>query len=204
MSTLLKVEFILLAVAAAAFFILTIYLSIKLKRDRKKADKRIKALEKEVRLDYLTGTLSRRAFIREMEEELAHSGSGTLIVFDVNGFKTVNDMFGHIAGDGLIKRYAAKLLKEFDKELVGRLEGDDFVVFVPGTSASDEIVERIKKSGAARFSDKPTKLMITSCCGAAVSPDHGKNFDDLYAQADKALCYSKIHDITVSFCKDDQ
>ena len=202
MTRLELVEMALLAVAAVTFCILTIYLSVKLRRERKRFNRRIKALEKEVRYDYLSGALSRKAFISEMETSLAEAGVGTLLLFDINGFKTVNDMFGHIAGDGLIKRYSAKLLKEFGKELVGRLEGDEFLVFLAGTCDKEHINERVKRSGVTRFSDKPTKLLITSCCGAAASPQNGKSFDDLYAKADKALYYSKKNDNTISYCKD--
>lgn len=197
-------KMILLAAAAVLFFIFTVVLFVKLQTERAKARKRIKTLEKEVRYDYLTGTLARRAFISEMESELAVKGEGVLMIFDINGFKSVNDMYGHIAGDNLIKKYCSKLLKEFDKELVGRLGGDEFLVFIPGNVSAQDITERIKKSGAARFTDKSTKLLITSCCGAAVAPKNGRTFDDLYAKADKALYYSKTHDNTLTFCKEEQ
>lgn len=203
MTTIEKVEFILLAVIAVSFAFISIYLSIKLHRERAAAKKRIKILEKEVRYDYMTGALSRKAFIEELESRIAVGAFGTLIIFDINGFKSVNDMYGHVAGDGVIKRYAAKLLKAFDKELVGRLGGDDFVVFISGTCSKESINEKIKKSGVNKFSDKPTQLVITSCGGAALSPQNGTTFDDLYAKADKALYYSKTHDRTISYCKDE-
>ncbi len=203
MTTVQLIEFILIALDAVIFCFLTIYLAIKLRRERRAADKRIKILEKEARCDYLTGALMRKAFISEMESSLAAEGEGTLLVFDINGFKAVNDMFGHPEGDGVIKRYAAKLLKAFDKDIVGRLGCDDFAVFIPGKCSREDINARIKKSGAARFSDKPTQLVITSCCGAAVAPQNGNTFDDLYAKADKALFNSKKNDSTISYCREE-
>lgn len=203
MTSIQKIEFVLVAIAAAAFMILTLILAFRLRRERRQASKRIKALEKEVRYDYLTGALSRKAFKEELEASIAQQGMGTLLLFDINGFKSVNDMFGHIAGDGLIKRYAAKLLKEFSKDLVGRLEGDEFLVFIEGRQTADEINSRIKRSGAARFNDKPTQLMVTSCCGAAFAPENGTTFDSLYEKADKALYRSKTNDRTISYCKED-
>ncbi len=201
MTTLQKIEFILISIAAAAFCILTVILSVRLRRERRESAKRIKALEKEVRFDYLTGALSRKAFVSEMETALAQSGTGVLIAFDINGFKSVNEMFGHAAGDGLIKRYAAKLLKEFGKDIVGRFEGDNFLVFIDSRITKEDLNSRIKRSGAARFSDKPTKLMISSCCGAAFAPENGTTFDDLFTNADKALYHSKQNDRTISYCQ---
>ncbi|MBQ1546437.1 MAG: GGDEF domain-containing protein [Clostridia bacterium] len=196
-------KMILLAAVSVTFFVSTVVLYVKLQSERAKAGRRIKTLEKEVRCDYLTGALTRRAFISEMESELAVKESGVLMIFDINGFKAVNDMYGHIAGDNLIKKYSAKLLKEFDKEIVGRLGGDEFLVFISGKVSAQDITDRIKKSGAARFTDKSTKLLITSCCGAAVAPKNGQTFEDLYAKADKALYYSKTHDNTISFCREE-
>ena len=203
MTTIEKAEFAALAVAAVTFCFLTIYFSAKLRRERRKLNKRIKTLEKELRYDHLTGALSKKAFAEEVESSIAECGEGTLLLFDINSFRSVNDMFGHVAGDALIKRYAAKLLKEFSKELVGRLGGDEFLVYISGKCSREEINARLKKSGAVRFSDKPTQLLITSCCGAAAAPQNGKTFDDLFAGADKALYHSKTNDNTISYCKEE-
>ena len=202
MPKLNEIKLILLSAIAVVFIISTIVLSIKLKIERRKSQKKIKILEKQLKYDYLTGTLSRKAFIEEVESALAEYEEGTFLIFDLNGMRSVNDMFGHLAGDNLLKRYSAKLTKAFDKNIVGRLGGDEFLVFIPQKKSSDEIYEILKKHNIARFSDKPTQLVITACCGAAYAPKNGKNFDDLYSNADKALYYSKTNDKTVSFCKD--
>ena len=199
MTMIQNIEFLLLVIISLSLFIITMSLSFKMRKLKKETNKRIKTLEREVRFDFLTDALSRKAFIEEMESSLAVKGEGTLIIFDINGFKSVNTMYGHLAGDGLIKRYSQKLLKEFDKEFVGRLEGDEFMVFIPGSCSREEINSRIKCSGAAKFADKPTKLQITSCCGAAQAPKNGMKFDDLYEKADKALCHSKSNDNTISY-----
>ncbi len=200
MTALQKIEFAALAAAAAALLVLTIILALRLRRERKKAEKRIKVLEHEVRYDYLTGALSRKAFTEELEASLAVDPNGTFLIFDINSFKAVNDMYGHKAGDGLIKRYAAKLLKAFGSEYVGRLGGDEFLVFIPRVCEREDLNERLKKSGVFRFDDKTTKLRITSCCGVAFAPENGSNFDDLYRKADHALYHSKKNDSTISYC----
>lgn len=200
MSTIEKTEFILICIIAAVFCFFTFYLLIKSKKAKKNYERRIKVLEKELRFDYLTGVLSRKAFISEMNEELASTGIGALLIFDVNGFKSVNDTFGHAAGDEFIKRFASRISKAFDKEIVGRLGGDEFVVFIKGKCDKEKINNTIKKSGVAEFYDKPTKLTLTSCCGVAASPENGNTFEDLYAAADKALYRSKNSSHSIVYC----
>ena len=201
MSGVQKAEFVIVIILAAAFGFITVYLLLRLRKQKLAFEKRISELEHELRYDFLTGTLTRKAFIHDMELSLASEPRGTLLIFDVNGFKTVNDTFGHVEGDNLIKRYSAKLNKAFSKNLVGRLGGDEFLVFIPGECDKKAINSKLKKYGITEFPDKPTKLTLTSCCGAAVSPNNGCCFEDLYKMADKALyrCKKSAHEIV--YCK---
>ncbi|MBQ3969157.1 MAG: GGDEF domain-containing protein [Clostridia bacterium] len=201
MTAIEKTEFILLMIIAVLFCFFTFYLLVKLKITKDTLNKRIKFLEKEVRYDYLTQTLSRRAFIEEVEIALANDPNGTLLIFDVNGFKTVNDTFGHLEGDNLIKRFSSRLLKAFDKNLVGRLGGDEFLVFISGECDKEFINSKLRTSGVTEFRDKPTKLTLTSCCGAAIAPKNGTNFESLYEKADKALYRSKKTTHKIVYCK---
>ena len=139
MSGTQMVEFILVSVIAVLFCFLTIYCAVTKRKQKKMYERRIKVLEKELRYDDLTGILTRRSFISEAGAEIAANGVGTLLIFDINGFKKVNDTYGHIAGDELIKRYAARLEKTFGKENTGRLGGDEFVVFVKGECDKEKI-----------------------------------------------------------------
>lgn len=186
-----KTEFILVAVIAVLFCFLTVYCAVKLSRQKRNYEKRIKLLEKDIRYDYLTGVLSRRAFIDDTEKEITLSGEGTLLIFDINEFKSVNDTYGHTVGDELIKKFSGRLEKAFGKENVGRLGGDEFVVFFKGECDKEKIKSVIKKSGVTQFSDKQTKLDVTSCCGAAECRSSRDRFEDLYKCADKALYCAK-------------
>ena len=201
MSGVQKAEFIIAVILAAAFGFFTFYLLVKLRKQKRAFEKRINELEQELRYDFMTGTLSRKAFIDDMEASLAVEPRGTLLIFDVNGFKTVNDTFGHMEGDNLIKRYSAKLIKAFSKNLVGRLGGDEFLVFISGECDKKAINSKLKKYGIAEFPDKPTKLTLTSCCGAAVAPNNGSCFEELYKMADKALYHSKKTAHEIVYCK---
>lgn len=201
MTAVQKICVILVCVLAVLFCFLYFYLLFKSRKEKRLLEEKIRLLEKENRYDYMTGVLSRRAFISEIESELASNPNGTLLIFDVNGFKTVNDTYGHIAGDNLIKRYAARLLQAFGDDLVGRLGGDEFLVFVKGECDKRKINGKIKKAGIACFADKPTKLTLTSCCGAAVAPHNGVHFEDLYERADKALYHSKKTSHRIVYCR---
>ena len=194
-----KVEFVLVAIIAVLFCFLTIYCSIKMRKQRRAYEKKIKILEKEIRYDNLTGVLSRKAFTDDVSAEITASGEGTLLIFDINGFKAVNDTYGHLAGDDLIKRYSSKLEKAFGKENTGRLGGDEFVVFVKGDCDKEKISTAINKSGVSSFYDKQTKLELSSCCGAALCRSCRDRFDDLYKQADKALYRAKKESSAIAY-----
>lgn len=200
-TALQKVEFVIITLLAVIFCFFTFYILIRSRKEKKQLVRKINLLEKELRYDYLTGTLSRKAFIDEVESELANNFCGTLLIFDVNGFKTINDTYGHIEGDKFIKRFSHKLLKAFPNDFVGRLGGDEFLVFVKGECDKKEINQKIKRAGITEFSDKPTKLTLTSSCGAAVAPNNGTTFDDLYLMADKALYRSKKGSHSITYCK---
>lgn len=186
-----KVEFVLTAIIAVLFIFLTFYQFFKYRFEKRKLMKKIKLLEKAANFDCLTGVYSRAAFVNVVTECLAENSYGTLLLFDIDGFKRVNDSLGHIEGDGLIKRFADKLKKSFGDVPIGRLGGDEFMVFIKGEIDRENINEKIKKADAGKFYDKITKFKLTVCCGAAQSPKHGESFEQLYCMADKALYKAK-------------
>lgn len=191
MSTLQIIELSVIAVAAVFFCFFSFYFYFRMRKQKDEYEQKIKALEKKVNYDYLTGVLSRRAFIDRMEKKLAVDPNGTFLIFDVNDFKIINDTFGHEEGDNFIKRYSARLQSTFENDLVGRLGGDEFLVFISGNCDEVQINAKIEKAAITEFSDSSTKLTITSCCGSATAPNNGKTFEELYRIADKALYRSK-------------
>ena len=140
MSTLEKTEFILICVIAVIFCFFTFYLLIKSKKAKRAYERKIKVLEKEIRFDYLTGVLSRKAFIAEMQEELAATGVGSLLIFDVNGFKSVNDTFGHDVGDIILIAFS-RLFERVTKNhgYIVRYGGDEFLIVMPEHTINDGI-----------------------------------------------------------------
>lgn len=201
MTTLQKVEFVLMAVIAAVSVFLAIYQFFKYGKEKRRLIKKIKYLEKEVTFDYLTGAYSRSAFIKLVNEALAENPNAFLLIFDIDGFKSVNDTLGHIEGDKLLKRFADRLKKVFEGAPVGRLGGDEFMVFLNDGIDEKGIAERFKKADVAKLSDKSLKLKLFACCGVARSPKHGENFDQLYRMADEALYKSKSNSSKLTFCE---
>lgn len=113
-----------------------------LKRELRGAKERLAALETLADADGLTPLLNRRAFVRELGRMMAHSRRygmpASLIYFDLNGFKTINDRYGHSAGDEALI-HVAKLLVEQTRasDVVGRLGGDEFGIVL--AQANDEV-----------------------------------------------------------------
>lgn len=81
--------------------------------------------------DPLTGLLNRRAFVRDLASELARDTRGaTLALVDLNGFKPINDTFGHSAGDAVLRRVADRIARSVSgARLVARMGGDEFAIF---------------------------------------------------------------------------
>jgi diguanylate cyclase (GGDEF)-like protein len=100
---------------------------------------RIAQLEKLAMTDELTGLLNRRGFERELQRTLAlasrYEEPGLLVYVDLDGFKLVNDTYGHAAGDAVLKRVSRLLTDNLRcTDFVGRLGGDEFAVLLPRTS----------------------------------------------------------------------
>lgn len=199
MTTVQKLEFAMLIMLAAAFMFLTFYILIRSKRKERILKKKIKELESVVNIDYLTNVSSRFSFINRVNDTLVSNPYGMLLIFDIDGFKTINDSYGHIEGDRLLKRFAERLKKVFDGAIVGRLGGDEFLVYISGEIDEGKVVGKIRRADVSSFYDKATNARLAACCGCAKAPDSGLTFEELYAKADEALYKSKKGNKSVSF-----
>ena len=107
----------------------------RLRRDLARAEQRIAELEARADVDPLLEILNRRGFERELTRSLAYLkryGTGAALMFiDLDGFKPINDRYGHAAGDTLLKAVAANLVKHVRaSDVVARLGGDEFGVLM--------------------------------------------------------------------------
>lgn len=115
---------------------------VNMRQELERAQKRIGYLEELADRDSLAPVLNRRAFVRELSRMMSfaerYGSPGSVLFFDVNGMKQVNDAHGHGAGDAALKHIAATLLANVrSSDVVGRLGGDEFGVVL--AQASREI-----------------------------------------------------------------
>lgn len=157
-----------------------------------------KELQKLSRTDSLTGILNRRAIIAQIEAEMSRAsrerGPVSLALLDLDHFKNINDTYGHITGDAVLKECVARIdsiTRSYD--LIGRFGGEEFLVLLPGANENGAYVacEKIRNvigNKAVQFND--TQVPVTISIGVATWDCHEKA-DDLIARADKALYQAK-------------
>ena len=146
--------------------------------------------------DELTGLLNRREFSRRAEELMSNCDQGAALLFvDIDGFKYVNDSFGHQAGDDLLVEIAQNLATVGpDGSLTARLGGDEFALFLPevaGARALQIAVSICETVRALRFGGGDRGLRVTASVGVALSPEHGATLRDLLSNADLAMYRAK-------------
>jgi diguanylate cyclase (GGDEF)-like protein/PAS domain S-box-containing protein len=149
--------------------------------------------------DSLTGLYNRHRFQIELERMLSDSGrhrsSSALLYFDLDEFKTINDHFGHKAGDALLIRVAGEVSGLTRRnEMLFRLGGDEFAMLMPGAerSQAEALAERIVRAIAqVPFRFEGQSLHITSSVGIAIYPEHAADQDQLVACADTAMYQAK-------------
>lgn len=168
-------------------------------RDLAKKEKRIKDLESILTIDELTGITNRRGFYANFKGELdrtnrAQNTGGLLIMIDLDYFKTINDTFGHLAGDEAL-RTVALFLKSTVRpmDLVARMGGDEFIILMPNTSIA-KAMKRAKKIGndlnALTFDWKGSTVHIHGSLGLK-EYSQGDTIESIIEQADKGMYKNK-------------
>ncbi|MEG0018547.1 MAG: GGDEF domain-containing protein, partial [Hydrogenoanaerobacterium sp.] len=119
------------------------------------------------------------------------------LMMDLDGFKRINDTYGHMAGDELLKLVASKMVLLFRaSDIVARLGGDEFVVFLKDDHSEDHITVKAQELCDVLRGLKPKDASdddvgISASIGIAMVPRHGNVFDELYKKADSALYAAK-------------
>ena len=148
--------------------------------------------------DYMTGLPNARSLFLHLDSELARcrrlNSPLVVLVCDMNGFKQVNDKFGHLEGNRLLSAVAAKLkesCREYD--YVARMGGDEFVLVLPGLE-TDQIASKIERLQAitaeAGQAITPTETLSLSI-GHSVFPEDGVDADRLLSEADRRMYAAK-------------
>lgn len=118
-----------------------------------------------------------------------------IIVIDINNFKSINDQYGHLTGDGILNRFALKLKSQMRSgQEVFRIGGDEFLIIFEHVSDRKlmfDILERLKHSVEGKSLLEDVDLKITLSAGIAVYPEDGNDLDALYNIADQNMYIEK-------------
>ena len=145
--------------------------------------------------DPLTGLANRRLFMRLIEQAAAHherrSQSFALIYIDLDGFKPINDQFGHDVGDRLLIETARRLEKALPRRgLLARLGGDEFVALLPDVSDRQDVValaETLIQTIEKPLNLAGQSLKVGASAGVAMYPDDALDVDHLVRLADQQM-----------------
>ena len=146
------------------------------------------------RTDSLTGIYNRTTTQKLIENVLQLDVSRThaFIMVDVDNFKTLNDNYGHLFGDKVLLQLAESIKNCFgETEIIGRMGGDEFAVFIPQVNRHGELLQLGTKLSEQLSSRKIEGVSVNCSIGIAVAPKDGTNFTKLNKNADKALYMAK-------------
>lgn len=148
--------------------------------------------------DVLTGAMTRRAFAETLRKTFAArartQGKASLVVFDLDHFKSVNDTWGHAAGDAVLKAVARTVLRELRVEdSFGRVGGEEFAILVAnaGVTRAAEVAERVRRAIEAAAVPGYDQIKVTASFGVAEATNAVLDVEDLTERADAQLYDAK-------------
>jgi diguanylate cyclase (GGDEF)-like protein/PAS domain S-box-containing protein len=160
--------------------------------DRKKAENELLYLSFH---DHLTGLYNRRYFEQELKKmDTPENLPLSIIMFDVNGLKLVNDSFGHELGDVLLKKSAEAIIKACRQEdIAARIGGDEFVVLLPKTAASEalQVSNYIKELAS---NEKVANLELSISYGYDTKKTDKQSITEIIANAENHMYRHKLYE----------
>ncbi len=167
---------------------------------KRRIESQQKQLEQMAYYDPLTDLPNRRLLEKLIKRELAsvqrYGQETVIIMLDVDGFKLINDTYGHQVGDSILMQLADLLQNNVrETDTVARFGGEEFIILMPNTSVEEgySFAERIRKTIMEKvFSVGSVTLQITSSFGVSSMGDiNSQNLEDYYLLADRALYLAK-------------
>ncbi len=157
-------------------------------------------LEQQATTDYLTELYNRRYFTSRLEEEVFRvkrnkEAETSLIMFDLDKFKLINDTYGHLNGDIILKNFTNILKKHLRKtDIAGRLGGEEFAMILPNTGIENAVIlaNRIREEVSGQTINIDEKnIKFTVSIGLTSLSYDDMSFDSALARADSALYTAK-------------
>lgn len=149
--------------------------------------------------DVLTKLYNKRAARHKINRFLELSQGrecSAMLMIDVDNFKLVNDRYGHMFGDAVLTEMASRISSHFrDSDIVSRIGGDEFMVFMPGIGKHEiamDRAERLMTSFQTMFKNNLKDVPFSCSIGIAYSPEDGSDFYSLYQNSDAALYQAKM------------
>jgi diguanylate cyclase (GGDEF)-like protein len=169
-----------------------------LRRDLSQTRSRLELVEKEADQDQLLPVLNRRAFVRELTRHISaadrYGTPASLLYFDLDGFKQVNDTFGHAGGDAALHHFAQVLMDNVrESDCIGRLGGDEFGVLLShatqeqATKKADGLAAKLRRAPA----DWEGQAIALGFSYGAFELTSGETADTAIARADEAMYANK-------------
>ena len=161
-----------------------------------KCHTRIEEVERTALVEPMTGLANRRGIEAAIEFRLAQQRRFCLLMLDLNNFKTINDTYGHLAGDQVLKQFAAELKGIFRvTDSIGRWGGDEFMVVLGSAqSEANDYAARVKRwvfgDYAVGAPGEPRKVHVDAAMGIA-EWHSGDTMAELTGRADRAMYQQK-------------
>lgn len=184
-----RIEFPMLLLAVIACLVLFILTSL--------FSKEMSTIRTKAKLDPLTKLLNREGFEEIVRLSLEdRPGQGVLMIIDMDNFKLINDQLGHPVGDQVLQDFA-KILENYfnrNKDIVSRLAGDEFAVFVGRditTAETESMLNKFMSVIHQNFDFKFPQQKLSASIGAGTAANCESSYESLYQNADKALYEAK-------------
>lgn len=183
-------QYILPFVCCIAFLMIVILTVLYIKEDKERI-----LLKKQIRKDPLTGLLNAVAARDLVTLKLAEdrNRSTALFIVDIDHFKEVNDEYGHLAGDCVLKDVAKILDKVFGPDgIIGRLGGDEFLIYIGDAKSSEALKEKcVRLSREIRGIRLPDGCNEITVSIGVVCTGGSRQYEELFMKADRALYDAK-------------
>jgi len=165
-----------------------------------------KEITRKLSFDPLTGLLGRIRLQEHVEHHLASGNpDGALLYIDLDGFKPINDLYQHAAGDYVLQQVASRLIECLKpNDIVGRIGGDEFIIFLgfdPGVNHPARIAATISRKVLTSIANpyllpdtsdhQNVVVSLSASIGIALVPSDGSRYEDLVSCADKAMYRAK-------------
>lgn len=151
----------------------------------------LESLKKQVNQDSLTKLNNHISAYEAIQQALSAENNNNvyaLILLDLDVFKTINDQYGHLFGDELLKDIAFRITDSIqNNDVAARIGGDEFLIFISCDNDVETAIQQLFQAVSGHYGN----LDIAVSMGVAVYPHHGKNYQELFQKADQALYAAK-------------